>query len=255
MGRYPLAEILLFEFLHAIVYYPTPNHGYRFVIVTTMIYLAAQIYQTLDVADTAIQSAYLVGQRMSLHLGFIAYYLCSEGSFPNHWRRVRDEVGAKADDSDNQPSNFPFTKKLWWMFDLAHSVRMVGWVQEPKDCLPSPPPPSRRTFLWKAFLGFIADFIFLDILTLMQAGNPAFDPRVHDPADGPETYLAAIPLLRRVPYVLGFGFWLETTFRLMHNVVALVCVGLGGSSPTLWPNIWGRWGDAFTIRKLWGYVS
>ena len=254
MGRYPLIEIIFFEFLRTIVFYPTRHNVFRVIIVAAMVYVAAQIYLTLDVADTTIKSAYTVGQRIALNFGFTAYFLCAEGSFPNHWRRVRDELQAKANGSDGLPSNFPLMKKLWWMLDIANSVRMVGWVQEPRDCLPPPPPPSRLKFLWKTFLKIVANILLLDIFTLMLAQNPAFDSRVHDPTDGPETYLSALPLLDRVPYVPGFGIWLAAAFALVHNMIALVCVGLGGSSPILWPNIWGRWGDAYTVRKLWGYV-
>ena len=254
MGRYPLAEILLLELLHTIVFYPTRHRGCRVIIVAAMVCVATQIYLKLDPADTSITSAYGVGQRIGLHFGFTAYYLWSEGSFPDHWRRVRDEVNAKADGSDTRPSNFPLTKKFWWMLDLAYSVRMVGWVQEPKDCLPAPPPPSRRTFIRKTFLKLIFNYALLDLLTLMMAKNPAFDSSIHDPTDGPETYFAAVPLLRRAPYVFGLGLWLAAALHLMHDILALVCISLGGSSPTLWPSVWGRWQDAFTIRKLWGYV-
>ena len=46
----------------------------------------------------------------------------------------------------------------------------------------------------------------------------------------------------------------ETGVGIVHNVAALVCVGLGYSSPALWPDIWGRWRDGYTVRKLWGYM-
>ena len=220
-----------------------------------MIYFAAQIYLTTEAAELA-GSAYAVGHRIALHFGFTAYLLCTEGPFPDHWRRVRDEVGVGADagGSGNPPSNFPFMKKFWWMVDIAYSVRMAGWVQEPRDCLPPPPSPSRRTFLWKTSLKLIRNLIILDLLTLVFARNPVFDHRVHGPTDGPETYLAAIPLLRRAPYVLAFGLWLAHWFKILHDIAALVCVALGCSSPALWPDVWGRWGDAYTVRKLWGCV-
>jgi hypothetical protein len=218
-----------------------------------MIYLAAKIYITTEATEPP-GVVYAMGHTIALNFGFTAYLLCTEGSFPDHWRRVRDEIcaGADANGSGNLPSNFPLVKKLWWTFDIAHSVRMVGWVQEPRDCLPPPPPPSRTTFLWGTLLKLITNFLLLDFLTYVFAQNPAFNSHAHDPTDGPETYLAAIPLVRRAPYVLAFGLWLALFFKVLHNIAALVCVGLGRSSPTLWPEIWGRWGDAFTLRKLWG---
>ena len=256
MGRNLWAEFLLFEVLHCLVFFPTRRRAYRAVILVAMIYLAAHIYLTTETTKP-VELVCTMGQRISLHFGSVAYLMFTEGSFPDHWRRVRDETHAKADpDGRNRlPSNFTLTKKLWWMVDLKHSVRMVGWVQEPRDCLPPPPPPSRKTFLWKTFLKFVAYVVLLDLFKLMFVQNPVFDPRTHDPTDGPETYLAALPLLRRAPYVLGFGLWIALSFKTVQSFWALVCVGLAGSSPTLWPDMWGRWRDAYTLRKLWGYVS
>jgi len=255
MGRYPWAEVLLFEVLHIIVFYPTRRHAYRVVVLAAMIYVATQIYLTPEVTNP-LTVTYTVGGTIAFHFIFTTYILLAEGPFPDHWRRVRDEVHAKADagGSDVLPSNFPLTKKLWWMVDIAYSIRMVGWVQEPRNCLPPHPPPSRLTFLRKTFFKLIINTIITDFATSIFASSPAFDSRLHDPTDGPETYLAAVPLLRRVPYVLAYGLMLTAGMGALHNIMALVCVGLGRSSPTLWPDIWGHWEDAYTLRKLWGYV-
>ena len=253
MGRYPWAEFLLFEVLRIIVLYPTRRHAYRAVILVSMVFVARSIYLTTEVTDKT-GAVFTVGCMIAFYSMFMAYLLFSEGTFPDHWRRVRDEVHEKADTDrpENLPSNFPFTKKLWWTVDLAYSFRMVGWIQEPKGCMPPHPPPSRRTFLWKTYLKLIKNAVIADLMLSVFPGDPAFDSRVHDPADGPETYLAAVPLLRRVPYVLAWCFGLGAWMSGIDNAMALVCVGLFHWSPTLWPDIWGRWRDAYTVRKLWG---
>jgi len=252
MGQYPWAEVLLFEVLHIIILYPTRQHAYRAAVLAAMVYVAAQIYPTQEVTER-LTTTFFVGFSIAFRFMFTAH-LFTEGSFPDHWRRVRDETHVKADTGgvDQLPSNFPFTKKLWWMLDIAYSVRMVGWVQEPRNCLPPHPPPSRRVFLRKTFLKLIVNVLFTDLVTSAVALSPAFDNRVHDPTDGPETYLAAVPLLRRALYVLVYAAGVSISISAMHNALALVCVGLGHSSPTLWPDIWGHWGDAYTVRKLWG---
>ena len=151
MGRIPWAKILLFELLFTIVLYPTRDYIYRVPVLTALIYTTVQFFLEPEA------SAYILGGRITQRVLFTAYLLFVEGPFPDHWRRIRDEVRAEADQDglDNMPSNFPFTKKLWWMLDLSYSIRMVGWVQEPRDCLPPHPPPSRLTFLWKTSLKFI----------------------------------------------------------------------------------------------------
>ena len=256
MGRYPWTEVLLLEVLHIIFFYPTRHHAYRVVVLAAMVYIAAPIFLTQEVTGK-LAVTYTIGATAALHFMFMAYLLFAEGSFPDHWRRVRDEVHAKADKGgmETLPSNFPLTKKLWWMVDLAYSVRMVGWVQEPQNCMSPHPPPSRRTFLWKTLLKFIANAVVADLTSSVFALSPTFDNRVHDPTDGPETYLAAVPLLRRVPYILAFCIGAGASMGAMHNAMALVCVGLGRSTPTVWPDIWGSWRDAYTVRKLWGCVA
>ena len=253
MGRFPWTEVLIFEIFRIAILYPTRHHAHRAVVFAAMTYLATKIYRT---QETPRGPSYTVGISVALHLGFTTYLLCGGGSFPDHLRRVRDQVHEKGDavSSDNPPSNFPFMKKLWWTIDLAYSLRMVGWVQEPQG-LPPRPPPLRRTFLWKTFLNFIVNvFLISDLTTLVIGQTPVFDSRLHDPTDGPETYLAAVPFLRRVPYVAALLVFIASTMCACHQFLALVCVGLGGSSPTLWPDNWGSWGDAYTVRGFWWYV-
>ena len=252
MKRPLWAEFLLFEALFTIVLYPTRHHVYWAVILAALIYITTRFYLELG----AVKGAYVLWGRIVTRFLFTAYILCVEGSFPNGWRRAHDGVHAKVDPDSlgNLPSNFPLTKKLWWTLDLAYSPRMVGWVREPQDRLPPHPPPSHITFLWKTFLKCILNTLVLDLTSLVFTQSSAFDSRMHDPTDGPETYLAAIPLLRRVPYVLAFCVRLGSWMSRNHNMVALVCVGLGGSNPTLWPDFMGDWRDAYTVRKLWRYV-
>jgi hypothetical protein len=109
----------------------------------------------------------------------------------------------------------------------------AGWVQEPRDCLP----PARLTFLWKT-LKCILNTLVLDLTPLVFTQSTAFDSRMHDHTDGPQPYLVAIPLLRCVPYVLLCVRFVSRMNRA-REIVALVCVCLGGLNPTLWPDFWG----------------
>ena len=253
MGRYPWPEALLFELLHIIVFYPTHNHAYRAVVLAAMIYVTAQIYLPPEVITSSVGMIYSLGAAIWFRSIFTAYILFAEGSFPDHWRRVRDEVHAKAGTggSGRPPSSFTLTEKLWWMVDISYSLRMIGWVQEPRNALPPHPPPSRQTFLWKTSSKFIRNAIAADFFAFVfNALSTTYSP--HDPTDDSETYLSA--LLRRAPYTLSYGIGAGAVISAMHNATALVCVGLGRSDPTLWPDNWGRWRDTYTLRKLWGYV-
>ena len=254
MGRSQLRESLLLETLFAIVFYPTRRQAYRIVVLAAMVYVAGRIFLTSEVTDP--NASYALGNRVALRLMFTVYILCTGGEFPDHWRRIEDEVnaGSDADGSKILPSNFPFARKLWWMIDLAYNFRMVGWVQEPRNHLPPHPSPSRLTFVRNAFLRLIGNVIVLDLVTLLFAQNPAFDSRLHAPTDGPETYSATLPLLHRVPYAVGGALKFAAGLSALRDALASVTVVLGVWSPALWPNIWGSWRDAYTVRRLWGYV-
>ena len=254
MGQHFWADFLLFEVLRIIALYPTPRHGFRIVVLSTMIYVAAQLYLT-QYATGSPAVMYSIAGHVFDTTAFTVYVLYAEGSFPDHWRRVRDEVRTRAHPEGNlAPSNFRLAEKFWWTLDLAYSLRMVGWVQEPRDRLPPPPSPSRRAFFRRSFLKLIVNVVIIDLTTLVYAQSPAFDSRVHDPTDGPETYLAAVPFMRRVPYVVAWALLAQGALSAFYTTVACVCVGVGNSSPTLWPDLWGHWEGAYTIRKLWGYV-
>lgn len=252
MGRYLWVKFLLFCILRVATFYPTHGRGYRVLVLSATISVAAHI--CLETTEP-IPLLYYVGAVTASHLTFIAYILGAEETFPNHWKRVRDGVFAESDASasNNSPSDFPFKKKFWWMLDLAHSPRMVGWVQQPQNCLPACPSSSRGIFLQKTFLKLILNVVINDVLTFVYVPSPPFDP--HFPQDStyvPKTVFATTSLLHHAPYVLAFGVMTATSLSAAHNIAALTLVGLGNSSPTLWPDLWGNWGDAYTIRKLWG---
>lgn len=257
MGRYPWTEVLLFHILRIAVSYPTRHHLYRVVLLAAMILVSVQIFSTPEVTDS-ITATYLIGVTTAFSLVFTLYLLCAEGPFPDHWKRVRDGVFGEpgAGGLDNSPSKFTFTKKLWWMLDITHSARMIGWVQEPRNCLPPSPPPSRKTFLRETLLKLAVNYVLIDLSTSACARSPAFDSRLpKDSVPYFKTVLAAAPILHHAPYVLAFGVMTAACLSATHNVVALALVGFGHSSPTLWPDVWGSWGDAYTVRKLWGCVS
>ena len=254
MGRYPWPEFLLFQILRIVIFYPTRHRLYRAVVLAAMFYTAAQIYLTPEVTNPLLVT-YLVGASTMFYLIFTTHLLCSEGSFPDHWRRVRDRVLGEsgAGGLGNSPSNFPLGKKLWWMLDVAHSPRMIGWLQEPQN-LPQHPPSSRKTFLRETFLKLIVNIVLIDLSISASSRGPAFNSYLpRDSIRGPGTVLAPVPILRHAPYVLAFGVMTAVCLSATHNIAALLYVGLG-HCPSLWPDIWGNWGDACTVRKLWGYV-
>ena len=51
--------------------------------------------------------------------------------------------------------------------------------------------------------------------------------------------------------------WLVMTYailKLYYVLGSLLAVALGISRPEVWPDTFGKWEDAYTLRRLWGYV-
>ncbi|KAF9033406.1 hypothetical protein BDZ89DRAFT_1062878, partial [Hymenopellis radicata] len=120
--------------------------------------------------------------------------------------------------------NAPFGARLQWGLRLFSSMRGVGWNFEPKIFRPrAARGTSRISFLMKHVGAFFLWLIARDIATLYVGQSPAFTKE-------------GIPL----------------TGRLVHSLVCLVSVTLHLSRPEDWTHSFGYWGDAYTIRRLWG---
>ena len=67
-----------------------------------------------------------------------------------------------------------------------------------------------------------------------------------------------VPVLHRVlvqtSFMVSFAVLIRAVIVGVYSVMALSCVGLGVSEPALWPPISGSLFDAWSIRRLWGYV-
>ena len=97
----------------------------------------------------------------------------------------------------------------------------------------------------------MVSFVLSDLGIRVLAQSQAFDSRVHDPSDCPETSdLIAVPFLRRTIHIWAHSNGISSGITILQNGFALVYVGLGGSSPTSLPEVWGRWGDAYTVRRF-----
>lgn len=61
----------------------------------------------------------------------------------------------------------------------------------------------------------------------------------------------------RRPFLLIFNcaffmFMAHLVINIPYETVSLISVALGLSKPSVWPVTFGRWRDAYTIRRFWG---
>lgn len=58
-------------------------------------------------------------------------------------------------------------------------------------------------------------------------------------------------LMLPVNIVARFGS-LVGTIAMQYSLLAATFVALGISPPRDWPELYGRWSDAYTVRRFWG---
>jgi hypothetical protein len=139
---------------------------------------------------------------------------------------------------------------------LSNGPRRVSWVQEPTNALPPRANfSSRAEFIRSRLFCGIVYFIAWKLSTMQQAGNPAFDHRVHAVTDGPETYIRGQPPLQRFSDLMSWGVTLMCSMSLAHGFLSVVSVGFGQSTPEDWTPMYGSFAKAYNLRNFWGYVN
>lgn len=114
--------------------------------------------------------------------------------------------------------------------------------------------PTRSAFLRRRLTSTLVSFLLYDAI----ANFPPPDPSMFSPS--------TIPFFRRFSDVTSselalrlsstLTFWINTycIINVINGVLALFCVGLGLSEAKDWPPIFGAVGEAFSVRKFWGWV-
>ena len=76
----------------------------------------------------------------------------------------------------------------------------------------------------------------------------------HDPGFQSSAAFTSQMLARRV---LGCAVYLVFQYSMgvvVHSLIVALIVSCTSSEPSSWPNVFGKWEDAYTIRRFWGYV-
>lgn len=95
-----------------------------------------------------------------------------------------------------------------------------------------------QRLLWYAFLADVAD-TYLDLNPIFSLSGPhARSLRDQGPILAPFN-------------VVGFVAMSYCTINMTYDALALVSVALGLSEPKYWPVPFGKWRDAYTIRRFW----
>ena len=84
-------------------------------------------------------------------------------------------------------------------------------------------------------------------MTAYTAANPVFAP-----TGGAARSLRAQGALWTPLNVLAYTTKSYCMINILYDLLALLAVGTGCSAPACWPPPFGRWRDAYTVRRFWG---
>ena len=142
-------------------------------------------------------------------------------------------------------SSTGFWSRTKWGLQLWCNVRGVGWAHEPRSVIPPHPNLTRPQFLTSRFLRLATHMLMNDIAHAMLRADP-FVARGAPPS-------AQQPWLWRFWSVSLIVFTQWCTLSTMHTSFSIFFVASRLSTPDSWPDAFGKWSDAYTLRKFWGY--
>jgi len=109
--------------------------------------------------------------------------------------------------------------------------------------LPVYPKSSRQEFVISRLITAAKHYVWFDISQFYIRHDPGFQSA--------EAFASQI-FARRV---LGCGAYMVITYSLgvtVHALLVAVLVTCTSAEPSSWPSVFGKWEDAYTIRRFWG---
>ncbi|KAJ3928759.1 MAG: membrane bound O-acyl transferase family-domain-containing protein [Lentinula lateritia] len=160
------------------------------------------------------------------------------------------EFRYKNDDSRVGPSGLEWPKRVYWVWRAVVSLRGIGWnyqapgLSMPRYC-------TKLKFCVYALQNLFFNLLLADLVQIILQEAPFlrnFNSELHGANDS----IGSLPYLQRVVCVATWFLGGYAGIRFYYFTVALVCVGLGVSDPQNWPEAFGSWKEAYSVRNFWG---
>ncbi|KAJ3825508.1 membrane bound O-acyl transferase family-domain-containing protein [Lentinula raphanica] len=150
-------------------------------------------------------------------------------------------------DGKKRIASRPWWQRIYWCFCASYSVRGVGWNYQ----IAGVPPPvrmNRYMFLGRAAVQVLASFLLLDASQCIIKTIPFFtDPQ-------PDASMWSYSYHIQVFYGLLFLSVPYASLKLYYYLGAFLAVLTGYSSQEDWPDFFGNWIEAYSVRNFWGRV-
>ncbi|KAH7874290.1 membrane bound O-acyl transferase family-domain-containing protein [Lentinula edodes] len=139
----------------------------------------------------------------------------------------------------------PWWKRVYWCLCAAYTMRGVGWNYQVPG-VPSPSKMNRYMFLGCTALRVVTAYLLLDFAQYSMQATPFFnDPQTRTSMRSYSYALQAFYML--VCFSVPYG-----ALRFYYYTGAFLAVLTGYSSQEDWPDLFGNWFDAYSVRNMWG---
>lgn len=207
-------------------------------------------------------AAFVAGYLATLLLQYISTAVLGRWSFDNQGPRPLNAASAESKSGNlyKLPRSLraTFWDRLKFGFQVTTSFRYIGTPYQVRN-LPhfsaSDPSyiPSRSKFLSRKAIIFLVSFSVLDLISLSADPQLDFSPETI-PLFTRVGHITSQQLLTRLITTLGYGIAVCSFQQLVHSIVALIDVGFGFSKVESWRPLFGSPGEAYTLRRFWGFV-
>ncbi|CDO68589.1 hypothetical protein BN946_scf184996.g20 [Trametes cinnabarina] len=145
----------------------------------------------------------------------------------------------------------PLLTKIWYSLCIIHNTRLIGTNAQVAN-IPPPFKGTRSQFLWRRLQQLLISLALLDMIAyFIHSYQYFYKPGSAAPA---HLYSGALGYLIRTGCS---GIWLVRLYlllKLSYTVMSMVAVAtrFGHGNPEDWPEYFGSWSEAYTVRRLWG---
>ncbi|KAI0093148.1 hypothetical protein BDY19DRAFT_410980 [Irpex rosettiformis] len=140
-------------------------------------------------------------------------------------------------------ANLPLWERINWIFCAACNNRGLGWSFE-VPYVPPLPSYERLPFLKRRTYQLLWNVLLVDIAQTYQRINPVFSPGSTASMWSQGLAFGYLNLLARL--ITAWGM-----FNIPYDWLSLACVATGIHEPKDWPDTFGNWSDAYTVRRFW----
>ncbi|KAJ9326882.1 hypothetical protein DTO027B5_4708 [Paecilomyces variotii] len=138
---------------------------------------------------------------------------------------------------------------------IGTSWQVKGTPSHPAFYEPNRRSPDRGAYVLRQMVILIWQYLLLDAVTV-PLKRMSVEDRAREMGPGTEwLFWNASPEQWTRKFKTGVIGWFVIARLIIdsnHRLFSIVAVGIGGSSPELWPPFFGSMWDAYTIRGFWG---